>query len=308
MDVSIIIVNYNTRELLCNCLVSVFEHTRDIEFEVIVSDNGSHDGSVEMVRDKFPEVRLIENNANLGFGAANNRALDIADGKYIFYLNSDTVLMNNAVKIFYDYWENAVDREKIGALGANLLDADLKQIYSHGVFSFWALSIKTLVKLFCSNVLLSFCYVLHVDPKIFSWGKENPSFYVGDVDYVTGADLFVLNDNFARYDEYFFLYSEESDMQLQMARAGKKRRLIDGPKIQHLEGGSVGIATSIKRKGTFSRIQFEISRVKFLRKNCVNDVMGELLLVFAKLIISFMWINPFILKNTAPNISKLWKV
>ena len=76
MDVSVIIVNYNTKDLLRNCLESVFTQTQGIQFEVIVSDNGSEDGSQDMVRELFPQVILIENNANLGFGSANNRGLD----------------------------------------------------------------------------------------------------------------------------------------------------------------------------------------------------------------------------------------
>ena len=124
MQLSIIIVNYNTKSLLRNCLTSVYDLTSDITFEIIVSDNGSTDGSIEMLKTEFPQVILIENNANLGFGAANNRALDIAKGKYIFYLNSDTVLLNNACKIFYDYWESAQNKDSIGAIGANLLDKD----------------------------------------------------------------------------------------------------------------------------------------------------------------------------------------
>ena len=104
-DVSIIIVNYNTKQLLADCLKSIYEQTNNIDFEVIVSDNGSVDGSIEMLKRDFSQVILIENNANLGFGAANNRGLEVAKGKYIFYLNSDTVLLNNAVKIFFDYLE-----------------------------------------------------------------------------------------------------------------------------------------------------------------------------------------------------------
>ena len=88
MDVSIIIVNYNTRELLRDCLISIYKHTTEINFEVIVSDNGSVDGSIEMLKQDFPQVVLIENNANLGFGRANNRGLAIAKGKCIVYRDS----------------------------------------------------------------------------------------------------------------------------------------------------------------------------------------------------------------------------
>lgn len=135
LDVSIIIVNYNTKKLLADCLASIYEQTNDIDFEVIVSDNASVDGSIEMLKADFPQVILIENNVNLGFGAANNRGLAIAKGKYIFYLNSDTILLNNSVKIFFDYWEKNGEKDNIGALGGALFSADMKYAGYGGNFS-----------------------------------------------------------------------------------------------------------------------------------------------------------------------------
>ena len=123
MQVSVIIVNFNTRELLRNCLNSIYSQTKDISFEVIVSDNGSVDGSVEMLRSDFPQVILVDNKANLGFGTANNKGLDVAKGEFVFYLNSDTLLLNNAIKIFYDYWKQH-ESEQLGALGCNLVDGE----------------------------------------------------------------------------------------------------------------------------------------------------------------------------------------
>ncbi len=120
--------------MLKDCLISIYKHTTEIDFEVIVSENGSVDGSIEMLKQEFPQVVLMENNANLGFGTANNRGLAIAKGKYIFYLNSDTVLLNNAVKMFYDYWENSLEKESIGALGCNLLDGEGNVTHSFGPF------------------------------------------------------------------------------------------------------------------------------------------------------------------------------
>ena len=111
MHVSIIIVNYNTKTLLADCLRSIYAQTTDMNYEIIVSDNGSTDGSIEMIKSEFPNVILIENNANLGFGGANNRGLAIAKGKYIFYLNSDTILLNNVTKYFYDFFEEHKDDE-----------------------------------------------------------------------------------------------------------------------------------------------------------------------------------------------------
>ena len=101
MDVSIIIVNYNTKELTAACINSIFQYTEGVEFEVILVDNASTDGSREFFR-KDTRIILIESEINLGFGRANNLGYEYSHGKYVFLLNSDTYLLNNAVKIFYD--------------------------------------------------------------------------------------------------------------------------------------------------------------------------------------------------------------
>ena len=136
MQVSIIIVSFNTCELLRNCLKSIYDKTKNLDFEIIVSDNGSKDGSIEMIKSEFPKVIVLENNANLGFGTANNRGLKVAKGEFIFYLNSDTLLQNNAVKIFYDYWKEH-ESESLGALGCNLDDGTGEINFSHGRFPFF---------------------------------------------------------------------------------------------------------------------------------------------------------------------------
>ena len=97
MDLSIIVVNWNTRDLLRDCLESVEETVRDLSYEVIVVDNASTDGSAAMLRERFPSVRLIENDENRGFGAANNQALRIMKGRYALLLNSDTLLTESSV-------------------------------------------------------------------------------------------------------------------------------------------------------------------------------------------------------------------
>ena len=302
MNLSIIIVNFNTRDFLKNCLRSIYENTKDIDFEVIVSDNGSTDGSLEMLRSEFPQVITIANGVNLGFGAANNRALDIAKGKYIFYLNSDTVLLNNAPKIFFDYFEEH-QNENLGAIGVNLLDKDNNVIHSYGTFAGFGLSFKQLLKMSASNFVLSFMYIFHISTSPFVH-SDKADFYTGMVDYITGADLFLKNDSFARFDELFFLYFEEADLQRQLALAGKQRVLIAGPEIQHLCGASAGSDFSIKRKASFSRIQFELSRVRFLKKYNNNKVA----LFFIKLLVTFIWINPFLIKSTKKHIKTLWSI
>lgn len=266
LDVSIIIVNYNTKELTRNCLKSVFEQTKNISFEVIVSDNGSNDGSIEMIKSDFPQVVFIENNANLGFGVANNRGLKIAKGKYIFYLNSDTVLLNNAVKIFFDYWENSPEKEKIGALGCVLQDENGNLIHSGGEFPKYKSICKErfseLVHSYTKYLLLK----LHLDMIYQFLRKEikNERIVSGVVDYVTGADLFMLNDRFAKFDERFVLYYEETDLQKNLYnQTGKKSFLIDEPKIIHLL--HKGRIEKIKFE-TFSTFHNKVSSVLYFKK------------------------------------------
>ncbi|MBR4677204.1 MAG: glycosyltransferase family 2 protein [Bacteroidales bacterium] len=232
MDVSIILVNYNTCDLTRDCLKSVFAQTKDIDFEVIVSDNGSKDGSVEMITTEFPQVILIENNANLGFGAANNRGLKIAKGKYIFYLNSDTILLNNAVKLFFDYWEKSPEKDKIGALGGNLLNEKGEVIHSGGNLPIAKAELISFFTCILSSIGLKKLF--------FKFGGKAKihSLYEGEIGYVIGADLFMLNDDNAKFDANYFMYYEESDLQFHLQQKGKKSFLISEPQIIHLEGGS----------------------------------------------------------------------
>lgn len=301
MDVSIIIVNYNTKELLKNCLISVFKHTKDVTFEVIISDNGSSDDSIQMIKNEFKNIILIENNKNIGFGAANNKGTKIAKGKYIFFLNSDTILENNAVKLFFDYWEYH-QNEHIGALGANLLDSEHKTIHSYGIFPNYQSNLKELVKMMITNFVLSIFYLFHISINKFV-KPHYSSFYLGEVDYITGADLFVKNDLYAQFDESFFLYFEETDLQKKLSNAKLKRLIIDGPKILHLCGGSVGTGYTIKRKASFSRIQFELSRINFLKKHYHSSIS----LFFIRLLITIIWLNPLLLGTTKKYLKKIWK-
>ena len=298
-DVSVIIVNYNTRELLKNCLDSLYAQTKEISFEVLVSDNGSKDGSLDMVKTNFPQVKIIDNNENLGFGAANNRGLAQASGKYIFYLNSDTVVINNAVKIFFDYWESHKN-ENIGALGANLLDENNATIHSAGKFR----TIDTELKDAFHDMLRTYKLIIPI-LKNKKMGKEPAPTekILGSVDYVTGADLFVKNDELAWFDERYFLYYEETDMQKRMALAGKERRLIEGPQIQHLKGGSDTSRAPINFYKGVSKINSLLSCCIFQHKHSKNPIRLFLL----KLIISIMWLNPALVGRTEKYLGKLWR-
>lgn len=304
VDVSIIIVNFNTKDLLRNCLSSLFEQTKDIEFEVFVSDNGSTDGSLDMVRKYFPTVLIIDNQANLGFGAANNRALDKAKGKYVFYLNSDTVVLNNAVKIFFDYWENSEDKDTIGALGSNLLNEEKQIIHSYGALqeNVWhdvRHNAKDLLRVIKNSIpLLSKTHLGKAPDDV------KPK-YVGEVGFVTGADLFVRNDSFARFDERYFLYAEDADLQKTMELAGKKRIIIDGPEIQHLKGKSDKSRSVMEFYRGVSKINNQLSSCLYHRKFNRKKKFA----IFAlKTVIFIMWLNPLLFGKTRHYISKLVRI
>ena len=257
-DVSIIIVNYNTKELVRNCLESIFEHTKNISFEVIVSDNGSKDGSIEMIKAEFPQVILIENSENLGFGAANNRGLRIAKGKYVFYLNSDTVLLNNAVKIFFEYFEKNGKREKIGALGCNLMDKNFATTHSFASFP----NPKRIVfSYIMRNIKFDVKRLIHFFKLDYTKYKKDFVYqeYFGKVDYITGADLFLMNNDQAKFDERYFLYSEEVQLEYNLAKKDLNRLIIDGPKIMHLQGMSdETFDEDLLKYTTFGKIQMDL--------------------------------------------------
>ncbi len=232
MDVSIIIVNYNTLELTRNCLKSVFKQTKDIDFEVIVSDNGSQDGSVEMIKTEFPQVILIENHKNLGFGKANNIGFRYAKGKYILLLNSDTVLLNNAVKLFAD--EIQTLPENIACLGCRLCSEDGKIIHSYGNFpTFWNELVRKPLHILVRLKL--------ADEEFDSKPAVPLDNGIVQVEYVTGADLFVkksVAERFGLFDEDFFLYYEETEMQHRYRKKGFYSCITSTPKIIHKVSGS----------------------------------------------------------------------
>lgn len=121
MVLSIVIVNWNTKDLLHDCLSSIFDETKDISFEVIVVDNGSTDGTVDMVRKDFSNVTLIENKENIGYSKANNQGIKISTGRYVCLLNTDTVILENALSKMVRLLDGRYD---IGATTCLLINPD----------------------------------------------------------------------------------------------------------------------------------------------------------------------------------------
>ncbi len=299
MDVSIIIVNYNTKDLLQNCIKSIIEQTKDIEYEIIVSDNGSQDGSINMIKSDYPQVRLIENNANIGFGAANNQGLSIAKGKYVFYLNSDTILLNNAVKIFFDYWENSIEKEQIGALGGMLLNENKQYIHSFGKFPTGRKVIKDNFRLLIVLSIKSILNIFGFNPKKHIIQTEDK--YIGNVEYITGADLFMKNNFDAKFDENIFLYNEDTEINKRLELNNKKRLIIDNIEIIHLTGGSNSLKDSLNHYYSFSHFEANISMIYYLKKFAIKK---SYIWIF-KFLVIIMYLNPFFIKRSFKQIKRI---
>lgn len=257
MDVSVIIVNYNTKQLLADCLQSLYQHTYGVGFEVIVVDNASIDGSVQMVESDYPDVILLKSSQNLGFGRANNVACSRACGRYLFLLNPDTILLNNAIKLFYDFAENNIDKPVF--LGSILLDEHNLPTHSYGKFPTLRGTLLIALNTYTSFIGTNF---IRNEEEIPSITSE----YL-NVDYITGADLFVLKSVFetcGRFDERFFMYFEETDLQLNAAKHGYKRMLIDTPKIVHYYSASF---ESVSKKSFSKMMIVTKSLFLFLKKH-----------------------------------------
>ena len=231
MDVSVIIVNYNTKQLTKDCINSIIEKTTGVTYEIILIDNASTDGSVELFSQNT-NIRFLPQSQNLGFGKANNVGIQAAKGKYVFFLNSDTYLCNNALKLFFDFYENC--DKNIGAIGCLLKDKNLKRTHSFADFQrigqvLLARFINPLYKLFGNTY-----NTLDNDSLI----KDTPF----KVDYVTGADIFIrksLLDEYGAFDPEFFMYFEETEMQHRLTKAGYPSYILPAPEIVHLEGSSI---------------------------------------------------------------------
>lgn len=231
MEVSIIIVNYNTIKLLQNCLHSILEKTSGLQYEIIVVDNSSTDGSPEMVKSNFPEVILVENKENMGFGRANNEGARHARGEYLLLLNSDTVLLNNAVWMMYTY---SISHPKTGICGGNLYSAAQRPATS---FARVMPGLFTEIDSLLGGLFLRLRYGRNLYFNFTGKPMEINGF-------LSGADMMIRKDLFhslTGFDPVFFMYYEETELTFRVRKLGRNIVSIPDAKLIHLEGASENI-------------------------------------------------------------------
>lgn len=237
MDVSVIIVNYNTQKLTQQCVDSIFAKTSGLDFEVILIDNGSTDCSRECFS-ADERITYIYSEENLGFGKANNLGATYAKGNYLFFLNSDTYLVNNAIFLLWDAMDHLKsETDRVACAGCLLKDADGQIIHSYAHFPsmFHSLMSSTVYPILCKLHLLS-----HM-PTTSNYDYQKYESPLFEVDYVTGADLMVrkeVADQLGLFDPVFFMYYEETEMQHRYMKSGYVSIICQEPCIVHLEGKS----------------------------------------------------------------------
>lgn len=223
MDLSVIILNYNTKNLLRDCLKSVLASTRPYKIETIVSDNGSTDGSIQMVKTEFPQVRLLENNANLGFSKGNNVAIKVSQGRHIMLLNSDTVVQPDA---FEKMIAKTDQDSKIGAIGPKILlangelDPSARRNFPNPANAF--------LRLFGLSKLSNYNITGPIDQEM-------------EVEAIMGACMLVprsVVDKVGMLDEEFFFYGEDLDWCYRIKNAGYKIVYYPTAEILHLKSAS----------------------------------------------------------------------
>jgi len=230
VDLSVVIVSYNTRRLLEECLASIYARTREVAFQVIVVDNNSADGSAELVRAAFPQVRLICNSENRGFAAANNQGFRIAEGRYILMLNSDTLILEGALQKVVRYLD---EQPKAAIAGCMLLNSD-------GSLQKSVRSFPTVWNLFCEA---SFLY--RIFPDTVAFGRFYMTYFKYDsdqeVDWVSGAFLMFrrsILDQLDGLDEQYFMYTEETDFCYRAKQSGFSCWFVPTAQIIHHRFGS----------------------------------------------------------------------
>ena len=262
-QLSVIIVNYNVSHFLTLCLDSVFDALKNLDAEVIVVDNASSDTSCEVVRDKFPNVRLIANKDNVGFATANNQGVAIASGEYVCILNPDTVV---GEKVFDNVYAFAKAKSKLGAIGVRLVDGtgkflpECKRNLPTPQVAF--------EKLFGSGDTY---YARDIEP------QEN-----GNIDILVGAFMFMqksIYEEAGGFDEQYFMYGEDIDLSFTIKKLGYQNFYLGEEVVVHFKGESTS-KNEVYRKRFYSAMKIFYS--KHLKKNAIEAALVNAGLWYAR--------------------------
>jgi GT2 family glycosyltransferase len=275
VDISVIIVNYKTPQLLLECVQSIVDKTKDVSFEIVIVDNNSEDESEMLIKNHFQKVKWINSGYNAGFARANNIGIRNAIGSYILLLNSDTIVNEKTlINTFNDYIDLEKTKQKIGMLACQLID--LNGNIQHNSRP----KVRNIEKIIVAHpfVILMFrIFRIKPEDKERSHEKSNElhtvfheTKWLGGTFLFYNKDISLKNDYFL--DEDFFMYGEDTEWSLRLRKKGYKHFFTPNASVIHAEGGSFKIKAP-------KWVQISISEWLFIMKN-----YGKIIYFFVALI------------------------
>lgn len=255
LGLSVVIVNRNTESLLRDCLASVYAQARDLHFEVIVVDNASNDGSVEMVEDEFTAARLIRNRENVGFSKAANQAIGMSKGRYVLLLNSDIILLDAALIRMVGFMDQ---HPRVAVLGPRLTNR--RGVLEYSCKSFPTPSIALFLNYpFAKIVPLEKAFKGYL---LSDWDHSSAR----EVDWVTGACMLVRRESMEEaglLDESYFMFAEDVDWCYRMKLSSWQVFYVPSAKVVHIKGASYADGAT----GRQMRVESHKSMMRFFEKH-----------------------------------------
>lgn len=261
LDLSICIVSYNTKDLLKQCLESIYKEIKGTSFEIFVVDNASIDGTVNMIKNNFPDVKLTANKKNLGFAAANNQVMKDSKGRYALLLNPDTVVLNSSLDKLVQFMDS---HPEAGVVGPQILNPDRTFQFSYDD----GISLWLFFRGFVINNFLSLFSLLAPVRKIKNYFTNSQDIKhlqkIKEVGRVRGCCLLIRKEAINQVglmDEQFFMYCEEVDWEYRIKNAGWKIYFYPFAEVVHHWG-----ASTKQDKEKFNLIQWQ-SNYKYIKKH-----------------------------------------
>jgi GT2 family glycosyltransferase len=253
MELSIIIVNWNSANYLRGCLSSIYQHITNLNFEVIVVDNASYDGCKDIVAGEFPLAKFVQSDQNIGFARANNLGAQFAQGSVLLFLNPDTEIQNKAIERLYTYFLRLPDP---GVVGCKLVNSD------GSLQTSCVQSLPTIL-----NQILDAEVLRRLFPKAGLWGTA--AFFKDgaavEVEAVSGACMMIRREVFelvGGFSSDYFMYGEDLDLCFKVRRAGFRNYHVGVAEVVHHGGKS-----SQQTRSNFSTVMMRESVSRFLRKS-----------------------------------------
>jgi GT2 family glycosyltransferase len=275
MNLSIIIVNYNVKEFLQNLMHSIYKAASNLQYEIIVIDNASDDGSVDFLKEKFPDIKLIVNQKNLGFSKANNVGLSVAKGEYILFLNPDVIVGEDTFEKMIEFFKKT---PSAGLAGCKILNPDgsLQLACRRSFPGPWTSFCKVsgLSALFPNSRIFARYNLTYLD--------ENKTY---EVDAVSGSFMMIKREVYKKvggFDEQFFMYGEDLDLCYRIQKAGYKVFYVHNTQIIHYKGEST------KRSSIDETKLFYNAMHLFVKKHLSSSFIVEIILRVAIAIRKFI--------------------